>query len=986
MNSSAINDFWQWLRPLLKSAWGGTISFFYITWVCRVAAVFSVIPAAFIFVPQARDMLIDVRQEGGDELWLVFFLALTFWLVVIYVAGRHAVAVRHWAVAWAGTKTVTLQEYNKLRSRYLWSSRLAPFIYTMISGLIVFAAFRAAKDNIPKNGAVDPSSAQYFDQLTEHLERGEVISLSSLAVVLIGIIVIYCCHKQLSFWPFRSETGANAHLNAFTFRFPPFLPELQVIGPGGEKIAKSELHDNFDTAVANQLTKDISRGVMLASFVLLVVLVLAPGMATVIQRSALALLLLTTWIPVFLFLTYLGNRLCAPVTGIVVVALALFTTYVTGDNHQVRSMRVAVDPDHRPSIDVWIDEWKASVGCAVGGPGAATNGDQQDGCDRRPIVIAAAGGASRAGFYTASTLGHLMDETCRWPQNVAFREGDAAAQGAAAQDCLARNNRFTNHVFAISAVSGSALGAAAWIAALSRSDDPASQGSRQVRETAQLPVVSDALPAQDGAAGQSSLPCGPLHITAGHFGQSVFDFIRGIGAELFPLFDGIAPERDRFYLNYWHDAGRLVPDGVNDITVQPMMWQDCLELSVAGDYISEPIAMLLTRDMVPTPLWTDRNTSLEDAFDAHITGVLTKRGEPSAFSPEFLSFYKRQINYICTGDPEIAPSKADQCPRRTDPPRADEVEPRGALGEGDAPAWMPLFVSNGASVHNGNRIVISPIAIEAPEQAAFLDTTDAYSLLRNTTGKPATCGFPMKTVVSHSARFPIVSTEGDFPVLSDASDDGNGRDAACEPIEPKELPPACKPDWIFPFSLFQSLANIECNQDQVVDGGYFESVGITSAYDIAVRLAQRGLRPLVLVITNDPAVQLEKDRAHTPRGEQTTGALGSPIQAVSASRAARGATTAKMLCRLAQLFTSMTPNQSGPQTKTLDALSGEECFKRHAQYFAFIDIDQEAGDGLSMSWWLSPAVQKALNANVTGPHNVDDLNTVYDALNAGYRN
>ena len=68
----------------------------------------------------------------------------------------------------------------------------------------------------------------------------------------------------------------------------------------------------------------------------------------------------------------------------------------------------------------------------------------------RPIVIAAAGGASRAGFFTASIIGYLIDQ---------------------AQSHGLDPNKVRNRLFAISSVSGSSMGAVMATAALNATVD-----------------------------------------------------------------------------------------------------------------------------------------------------------------------------------------------------------------------------------------------------------------------------------------------------------------------------------------------------------------------------------------------------------------------------------------------------------------------------------------------------------------------------------
>ena len=71
----------------------------------------------------------------------------------------------------------------------------------------------------------------------------------------------------------------------------------------------------------------------------------------------------------------------------------------------------------------------------------------------RPILIAASGGASRAGFFTASVIGKLLDTKTKLPSGE-----EIGPEGV------------RNRIFAISSVSGSSVGAVMTIGALAASD------------------------------------------------------------------------------------------------------------------------------------------------------------------------------------------------------------------------------------------------------------------------------------------------------------------------------------------------------------------------------------------------------------------------------------------------------------------------------------------------------------------------------------
>lgn len=151
--------------------------------------------------------------------------------------------------------------------------------------------------------------------------------------------------------------------------------------------------------------------------------------ARAIGSPALVLLAMGSWI-VFggILLTYAPKALIrVPLTALPVLLFVAFAPL--NDNHRVadpeRSARQAITA--RQPADAWLQTWLRTVGA--------------DG--RRPLVlVAVAGGASRAAYWGSASLARLQDL--------------GEQQGV----------NFADSVFAISATSGGALGAASFVAAV----------------------------------------------------------------------------------------------------------------------------------------------------------------------------------------------------------------------------------------------------------------------------------------------------------------------------------------------------------------------------------------------------------------------------------------------------------------------------------------------------------------------------------------
>lgn len=839
------------------SVWLRLMAWLRVFWACRVALLLAFAGFVFVAIQPASDLLLDVRVTGSWAYWLLFFVAFVIWSVTLYVSARLSLVEPSWALSLAEKKPVSAERYERLRALYLWPTRIVPIVIPALGAGVVIAALILARSNVPDL----PESQALEGAVERHLIYTALFSALYTVLALIGILFLYRVLPFMRGGP----------------RWPPFLPGLAVEGAEGGRVSLPTERRTISPWFK------ITAWVTFGGVTLVLVLFLArPALVEEFQRAALAFVLLSLWIPLLTLLSIGSERLRFPLFLTVVGgALVLFT--LVGDNHDVRTVRAeGVHPDERPSVDEWIARWREAVGCPETGT-----------CPTRPILVSASGGASRAAFFTTSVLGRLMDLTC------------TGAPG----DCAGGQPAFVNQVFAISSVSGSTLGAAAWIAALDRAE---------ALERAGRP----GLPCKARYEETTAFPDDPIVVIAEWFGRI---------AQL--IATGSAPSGDRHAFEFWHGAAGAEADGAPLVET----WQDCLELTVSGDYLSAAVGTLLVRDVLPVPFWNDRNRALEDAFDRHMSTVLRSAGdgapEESILSREFLTLWRRQIE------------------------RAED--------DGQEAPWRPLLVSNGSSVRYGNRILTVPIGAE--ENWPFLDGTDAHSLINYPEGADeVACGLPVKTAISNSARFPIVSTEGDFPLVSQG-----------------EPPPCVRESG--------ELFGEERNADQVVDGGYYESIGLTSVYDLAFALKAAKLNPFVLVITNDPAVSLACPRVREAAPESVGGAFLTPVEAVSSARSARGALSLEALKQLARFSieprtaaappVAMMTREARPAEPSVESAADRKaaCLRADgrnlADDFAFIDVvaaknvDGELMPSISLNWWLSRPVQILLRQNVGADHN-----------------
>jgi hypothetical protein len=200
----------------------------------------------------------------------------------------------------------------------------------------------------------------------------------------------------------------------------------------------------------DEASRDAGRLLLLALFIgfVLAFAAGAENVARVFARSMAVPFILGGWLPFLSYLSGVGRACRAPLIVLFFASVA-GATFLFGDNHDVRLVEAGKQAAGKP-VDVSplplenaISTWKAA-NCPDGAP-----------CPR-PIIVAAAGGASRAAFFTATVLGYLLD-------------GKQSAKTGLNPD------EVRNRLFAISGVSGGSVGAAMITAALAEAGKGAAQ-------------------------------------------------------------------------------------------------------------------------------------------------------------------------------------------------------------------------------------------------------------------------------------------------------------------------------------------------------------------------------------------------------------------------------------------------------------------------------------------------------------------------------
>ncbi len=504
-----------------------------------------------------------------------------------------------------------------------------------------------------------------------------------------------------------------------------------------------------------------------------------------------------------------------------------------------------------------------------------------NGCENRdcvtPVIVAIDGGASRAAFMAATAVGTLLDRL------RAVQPSDGRAPG--------------RQIFALSGVSGGALGAA---------------------------IIQSAL----AAAGK----------------------------------DGAPPCRRE--PRVWF--GAQTPNGERPFK----SWRECLQALVSGDYLSPAFVGIGYRDNFAPPLqwlresWriADRAELLSDSWERHWDYVTCGGETPCKASGRSCSESGAEDGFC----------------RRLGYRQHDLLS--------DTTRWWPVLLLNGTSVATGRRVIASELISTISNgrkngrDPLYAEAYDLFEFMSARCSEGDTCPAPptdidnatnrngpdlrLASAVTISARFPLISPAGAiFPL------DGAGKSQ-------------------------------RKRGDAVVDGGYFENSGLSTALDIATALRAQKLQPIVLTISNDPqgasTAWFPPRPAATPGIGETGGYLGRLLGAVTAPLAtlyntrqghgdeARNTASRSLddpfACYTSQDDASEFSAKKRPvnlfkvavhtsTTRKPIEKTPDEC------------VDLEAGKSInmktvSMSWWLAGPVQATLDAQRCQKDNaktIDDL-------------
>jgi hypothetical protein len=395
--------------------WGCILRFALVLWVVRVPLSTTVFGLLLLgATPQAQDLFVEfARPSPWWRLWFLFVL-VAVWAMPTHYAARLLLDTDQRFQSYLKHEQWESERSAKLisdPSRCLeWSEIWIPRILGFLTFVAVELAILRSYTNLPT------------------LDKSEAIALATVLHALIEMALLVAA-------------GAVAYLiwvikRPRRVRLPGSLTWLSAkLGNLWQKIAPGRV-----AGAADEESRDIGRLILAGLFVIFLgIFAFGADLAGAIFPRAMAVpFILGGWLPFLSYLSGVGRQISAPLIVGVIVLIAVLIA-VLGDNHSVRRITSDKVPPLvlQDAVDLWMTENKCNP---------KTSGATFAHCPR-PIIIAAAGGASRAGFFMASIIGYFLQP---W---------DASKYHLDIKDVR-------NRLFAISSVSGGSMGAVMVTAAL----------------------------------------------------------------------------------------------------------------------------------------------------------------------------------------------------------------------------------------------------------------------------------------------------------------------------------------------------------------------------------------------------------------------------------------------------------------------------------------------------------------------------------------
>jgi hypothetical protein len=377
-----------------------------ILWVCRVPAASAIAGGLLLWqVEQARDLFADTGLSISK--WIGFFFLLFLWAWLVHATARRALQFDEWVPEAHRPSGLSDSDRIRLRGEFWYHAVWIPRLLGFLVFVFVWLALSDTRGNF--------ESAESLDQAQLAISRLSMQLWFTAAVAVVYTVGVLFRRRIRA-----RMTGSIA---------PPLLASAQ---------SAFLLKENWEarheilSSRINQLLIVIA-GIVTATFV--VALVWPVFLSDWLPRAIFLPVLLGSGLLLLGEVAALSHRYATPLLLLFFVIGAVFSHWLKhyNDVQWVASAPKAAATHHQTTIADAIERWKADNGCS--------------GKDCKPIVVTGAGGASRAGFFTVTVVGALMDAADK-PSDLRRR------------------------IFALSTVSGSSVGAvmmrAAWMDAVEK--------------------------------------------------------------------------------------------------------------------------------------------------------------------------------------------------------------------------------------------------------------------------------------------------------------------------------------------------------------------------------------------------------------------------------------------------------------------------------------------------------------------------------------
>jgi hypothetical protein len=398
-------------RQCVPRSWQDVVDFGLILWILRAPLTAVLIGFVLLdYAPQAQDLLVEFAGDYGRI--ALFLLLLSFvWAATTHYSARLLLDTDKRYRAYADARG----------SVYLACiERWIPRLLGTLPFLAVLIASERSIWNLP-----DIADKGVMAAVERTLRTFDVL-VGIAAMAFVAYTVIRPSIKET-----RGVKSAEIKSDRF-LRSVGLRPSHERIPPGIP-------------------TAQPSLGPLLLFFVFLlsagIIVLGADHIADWLPRALIVPVILGGWLPLLTLLSGLGRRWRAPLM-VGVIALIAVLSAILGDNHSVARIDAAdvlgrpIDTsslDLKRAVELWMKENDCSADASS--------------CPR-PLIVASAGGASRAGFFTASIIGQLLD--------------DARAHASQRDRLPLDESKVRKRIFAISGVSGGSVGAVMTVAALAR--------------------------------------------------------------------------------------------------------------------------------------------------------------------------------------------------------------------------------------------------------------------------------------------------------------------------------------------------------------------------------------------------------------------------------------------------------------------------------------------------------------------------------------